>query len=274
MQPARAEYLISRADRAIIWHTRKATGAGASATMINEVILMKRTAAVLMVIVLCTLLIPTAVWADSNAAQVKPPTTGLVTASTFAWVRSGPGTQYKTLERLYRGTSVTILETVQGQTVYSGQPNWYRIGEGRYIYSALVKVTSAAVPGPGTSPQTDANAGKWIEVDLSDHLLTAWDGNTVFLTTLVSIGKASTPTVTGTFHIYAKYHSVNMSGPGYYQPNVPHTMFFYRGYAIHGAYWRTTFGLNVSHGCVNLNLTDAATLYDWAPTGTKVVIHA
>jgi lipoprotein-anchoring transpeptidase ErfK/SrfK len=64
-----------------------------------------------------------------------------------------------------------------------------------------------------------------------------------------------------------------MSGPGYYQPNVPHTMFFYRGYAIHGSYWRKTFGLNVSHGCVNLNLTDAATIYAWTPIGTKVVIH-
>jgi lipoprotein-anchoring transpeptidase ErfK/SrfK len=64
-----------------------------------------------------------------------------------------------------------------------------------------------------------------------------------------------------------------MGGPGYYLPNVPHTMFFYRGYAIHGTYWHTKFGQGVSHGCVNVNLTDAARLFEWAPNGIKVVIH-
>lgn len=234
---------------------------------------MKRSALVLVAIILATLLLPAIASADSSAAQVQPPSTGVITAGSFAWVRAGPGTQYRTLQRLYRGATVTILETVKGQAVYSGQPNWYRIGDGRYVYSALVKVASSPAPGPSTAQPPVASAGKWIEVDLSDHILTAWEGNTVYLTTLVSVGKPSTPTVKGTFHILSKYRYVNMSGPGYYQPNVPHTMFFYRGYAIHGSYWRKTFGLNVSHGCVNLNLTDAATLYAWTPIGTKVIIH-
>jgi len=235
---------------------------------------MKRSALVLVAIILATLLVPGVALADNNAATVKPPSTGVVTAASYAWVRSGPGTQYATVQRLYKGASITIIETVKGQAVYSGQPDWYRIGAGRYIYSGLIKVTGFAAPGPSTSPQPPiTNAGKWIEIDLSDHLLTAREGDAVFLTTLVSVGKPSTPTVKGTFHILSKYRSVNMSGPGYYQPNVPHTMFFYHGYAIHGSYWRKTFGLNVSHGCVNLNLTDAATLYAWTPIGTKVVIH-
>ncbi len=51
-------------------------------------------------------------------------------------------------------------------------------------------------------------------------------------------------------------------------------MFFYAGYAIHGTYWHNNFGQNVSHGCVNVNLTDAAWLYAWTPLGTKVVIHS
>ncbi len=33
-----------------------------------------------------------------------------------------------------------------------------------------------------------------------------------------------------------------MSGPGYYLPGVPYSMYFYKGYAIHGSYWHENFG--------------------------------
>jgi lipoprotein-anchoring transpeptidase ErfK/SrfK len=118
-----------------------------------------------------------------------------------------------------------------------------------------------------------ATGERWIEVDLAQRRLIAHEGNSIFLTTIVSIGKASTPTVKGTFRIYTKLRATRMSGPGYNLPNVPHTMYFYRGYAIHGAYWVKTFGGRVSHGCVNVNLTDAATLFNWASVGTRVWIH-
>jgi lipoprotein-anchoring transpeptidase ErfK/SrfK len=221
------------------------------------------------------LLAPTLAQADSNASVAAAQQVGTVnTPGSFAWVRSGPGTQYKTVGKLSHGASVTILEAVPGQAVYSGKPTWYRIGDGRYVYGSLVKVASPIPPAsPTPTPPPQANTGKWIEVILSQHTLIAWEGNTPFLTTLVAIGKPSTPTVKGTFSIYAKYLSVNMSGPGYYTPRVPHTMFFYKGYAIHGTYWHSNFGQDVSHGCVNVNLDDAAKLYAWAPVGTKVVIH-
>jgi len=126
------------------------------------------------------------------------------------------------------------------------------------------------------SPDAAASAGsgeRWIEVDLTQRRLYAHEGNRIVLTSLVSIGKPSTPTVTGTFRIYAKLRSTRMRGPGYNLPNVPHTMYFYRGYAIHGAYWVKTFGTRISHGCVNVNLKDAAWLFNWASVGTRVVIH-
>jgi lipoprotein-anchoring transpeptidase ErfK/SrfK len=64
-----------------------------------------------------------------------------------------------------------------------------------------------------------------------------------------------------------------MSGPGYNLPNVPYTMYFYRGYAIHGTYWHNNFGSPMSHGCVNLATPDAQWLYNWAPMHTRVVSH-
>jgi lipoprotein-anchoring transpeptidase ErfK/SrfK len=118
-----------------------------------------------------------------------------------------------------------------------------------------------------------ASKGKWIEVDLSSQRVYARQGNRIVRKMVVSTGLARYPTPTGRFRIYAKYRSVRMTGPGYNLPNVPHTMYFYRGYALHGTYWHHNFGRRMSHGCVNLKRKDAAWLYKWAPRGTLVVIH-
>jgi lipoprotein-anchoring transpeptidase ErfK/SrfK len=114
---------------------------------------------------------------------------------------------------------------------------------------------------------------RWIDVDLSEQRLIAYQGNEPARSIRVSTGLPRTPTVVGRFKIYVKYKAVRMSGPGYDLPNVPHTMYFYRDYALHGAYWHTNFGRPMSHGCVNLPLPDAEWLYDWASVGTLVVVH-
>jgi lipoprotein-anchoring transpeptidase ErfK/SrfK len=77
----------------------------------------------------------------------------------------------------------------------------------------------------------------------------------------------------GTFTIYAKYELAPMSGPGYYLPNVPYIMYFYRGYGLHGTYWHSNFGQPMSHGCVNLATPDAQWLFNWADVGATVITH-
>jgi lipoprotein-anchoring transpeptidase ErfK/SrfK len=238
---------------------------------------MKRLNAFLAIAIVLSIVLslPATASADSGA-DVRASLTGTVyVPGSFAWVRSGPGTAYKTVGRLYHGAAVTVMEAVAGPSVYGGKPLWYRVGDGRYVYSSLVKVSVALTPTPTPTPAPapQANSGKWIEVILSQFKLIAWEGDTAVLTTIVAIGKPSTPTVKGTFRIYSKYRYKDMSGPGYYQPRVPHAMFFYGGYSIHGTYWHQKFGQAVSHGCVNVNLTDAEWLYNWAPIGTKVVVH-
>lgn len=52
-------------------------------------------------------------------------------------------------------------------------------------------------------------------------------------------------------------------GTYYNLPNVPNNMFFYQGYAIHGAYWHNNFGHPMSHGCVNAPLNQVAQLFEW-----------
>jgi lipoprotein-anchoring transpeptidase ErfK/SrfK len=42
---------------------------------------------------------------------------------------------------------------------------------------------------------------------------------------------------------------------------MPHSIFFYYGYAIHGTYYISRLGRRASHGCVRLHPSHAATLY-------------
>lgn len=114
---------------------------------------------------------------------------------------------------------------------------------------------------------------RWIEVNLSNQTLTAWQGDVAVLSTYISSGVAATPTVTGRFRIGAKYPSQRMVGPGYDLPGVTSVMYFYGAYAIHGAYWHNNFGMPMSHGCVNMRDGEALMLYNWAAPGTEVYVH-
>lgn len=127
-----------------------------------------------------------------------------------------------------------------------------------------VKVNPAAAP---------ANGRRWIEVNLSEQTLTAWQGDIAVMHTYISSGRSPTPTVTGHFKIGRKYSSQRMVGPGYDLPGVPWVMYFYGGYAIHGAYWHNNFGHPMSHGCVNMTPGESQILYNWAPSGTEVYVH-
>jgi lipoprotein-anchoring transpeptidase ErfK/SrfK len=135
------------------------------------------------------------------------------------------------------------------------------------------------IPGSGSSPSpqppspSPGGSGRWIDVNLSAQRLTAYSGSTPVRSTLVSTGLPRTPTVTGSYRIYAKYASSTMSGPGYYLPNVPYAMYFYRGYSIHGTYWHSNFGRPMSHGCVNMPTSEARWLFYWASVGTLVKVH-
>lgn len=159
------------------------------------------------------------------------------------------------------------------------------------------KPEQIAVLGETTSIQTN----KWIEVDLSEQTLRAFENGQLIMETKVSTGKwGRTPT--GTFTIANKFRYVKMSGGSrelgtyYYLPNVPYVMFFgnsqipeSRGFSLHGTYWHNNFGTPMSHGCINLSVPDSEKLFAWARPemtdgvssqaasqenpGTKVIIH-
>lgn len=125
----------------------------------------------------------------------------------------------------------------------------------------------------GGMPVEVAEDEPWIDVNLSEQMVYAYVGRQLVNSFLVSTGTWRTPTVTGQYRIYVKYRYTDMAGPGYYLPNVPYTMYFYKGYGLHGTYWHNNFGTPMSHGCINLRTEDAEWLFDFASVGTLVNIH-
>lgn len=130
----------------------------------------------------------------------------------------------------------------------------------------------------GNSSRINSNyapvaGSKRIEINLANQTLTAWYGDSIALNTTISSGTDYAPTVTGRYHIDRKYAVQRMVGPGYDIPDVPHVMYFWDGYALHGAYWHNNFGVPMSHGCIHLRPSEAEYLYNWADFGTEVYVH-
>ncbi|MCU0548784.1 MAG: L,D-transpeptidase [Leptolyngbya sp. Prado105] len=114
---------------------------------------------------------------------------------------------------------------------------------------------------------------RWIEVNLAKQRLFAWEGKKQVYAVIVSTGKASTPTLKGVFEVQSQHRFARMQGDDYDMPDVPYTMYYSGGYAIHGAYWHHNFGTPVSHGCVNVAVDHAKWLFYWAEVGTPVVVR-
>ncbi len=158
-------------------------------------------------------------------------------------------------------------------TEYLGDQVWYLIGPHQWINQIYVgKVAPKASPG-GVDPDA-----RWIEVDLFEQTLAAYEGQRMVYATLVSTGLRGWDTPPGLFQVWLNVQSRKMSGgygrPDYYfLEDVPWTMYFNRDIALHTAYWHDGFGYRHSHGCVNLPPLDAKWLYEWAPEDVSVWVH-
>ena len=126
---------------------------------------------------------------------------------------------------------------------------------------------------PDTPAITVGDGVRWIDVDLTNQMVHAYEGDTIVNSFVVSTGTWLTPTITGRHKIYVKVRMQDMSGPGYYLRDVPWVMFFSGDYGLHGTYWHNNFGTPMSRGCVNLTIDDAAWLFSWASVGTVVNVH-
>lgn len=140
---------------------------------------------------------------------------------------------------------------------------WYQIAPDQWVHQHRIAKTQplATIPDGVT---TDI----WVSIDLYEQVLVAYNGERPVFTTLIASGLPRWPTYEGLFNIYYRnpreYMSWGKVGDDFYAlEEVPWTMFFDEGRALHGAYWHDGFGYRRSHGCVNMSITDAKWLYDW-----------
>lgn len=123
-------------------------------------------------------------------------------------------------------------------------------------------------------------AGKTIEVDISEQRLYAYENGKQVYTALVSTGIDKYPTPEGKFFVDKKIDkkdyewSYGPNNPDNYDiKDVKYNLRFYPSYYLHYAYWHNSFGRKRSHGCVNMDLKTSEWIYPWADLGTPVLIH-
>ncbi len=213
----------------------------------------------------------------------------------FAWLRpSGVDDGL----RFVSGAAARGLDSLLATETYTATPTSTASPTPSATYTPTATLTPTATatftntPTPSPTPTATSGANpkdieklnvelpdgigqneRWIDIDLTHQTLSAYEGTDLVNTFVVSTGRAGTPTVTGTFHIWVKVRIQAMSGPGYYIENVPWVMYFYQSYGIHGTWWHHNFGTPMSAGCVNMTIPDAEWMYGWASVGTTVKVH-
>lgn len=186
------------------------------------------------------------------------------------------GTQVSNTDAVVQQLSQALIHGTPVQAAFETSPLPAKVTKAK---------APAAAPAPAdpAAPAPEPTGEKWIDVDLSAKTVTAYVGETpVWGPVKIVDGKKDYETVTGTYEIYNRLEKQDMTNASrypqsdsryYYTKDVPWVQYFHNGYAFHGAPWRDSFGYSGSHGCVNMKVSDAKWLYNWASTGTKVVSH-
>ena len=104
-----------------------------------------------------------------------------------------------------------------------------------------------------------AQAGVVVRIDkLSQRMTVAVDGRSAYVWP-VSTGRGGFGTPAGRFR--PQWLARRWFSTRYYGSPMPHSIFFHKGYAIHGTNHISRLGGPASHGCVRLHPAHAATLF-------------
>lgn len=106
-------------------------------------------------------------------------------------------------------------------------------------------------------PQT----GKHVEFDWSRQVLVLADKGRPYRVYHTSSGKASTPTVFGSYRFYLQTPGTNAKG-------MVHSSYFIGGYAIHG--YASVPNYPASHGCLRVPIPNAASIFGWIDIGDPI----
>ena len=204
-----------------------------------------------------------------RASEFRGVQLGEDTLRPFAWVLKaswpaaspgGPAVKDAPLLRRYdRVYTFASVEDEEGA-------RWYLVGAEQWLPAARL-----AVVLPAQKPRV-ISRDRWLAVDLTQQVLLGYWQDTPQFATLVSSGIEGRATPLGVYEIWARLDLDSMSGftgapDAYGLESVPWVLYYDESIGFHGTYWHDGFGAPLSHGCVNLSISDAAFVYQWTVDG-------
>ncbi len=193
-----------------------------------------------------------------------------------AWVARRPANVHekphgRIERRLERHVRVRI-ERIKG--------GWAKLREGGWM-----KNSDLARPKLVPPPEGVGDHDRWIDVDVAQQVLVAYQGTQPRFATLVSSGRDSKASETpiGVFELWVKLDYTDMDdiertdiARNYSIQDVPWVQFFKGSYGFHAAFWHNDFGRRRSHGCINLSPADARYLFQFTepvlPAGWNAIL--
>ncbi|MEI8258057.1 MAG: L,D-transpeptidase, partial [Deltaproteobacteria bacterium] len=169
-----------------------------------------------------------------------------------------------------RAPRLSVYHVTNDPPATYGRAQYYRTTDGLYLNSRNVRLVHTTAPPAEVGPTE-----KWVEVNLDRQMLIAYEGPRPVYVTLISSGRRNREdetrnyeTIQGGFRIQSKHVSTTMDGNSagdgpYSIEDVPWVMYFENSFALHGAFWHTSFGQMHSHGCINMSPPDARWLFNW-----------
>lgn len=162
---------------------------------------------------------------------------------------------------LYRYDMVNLF----GHVIAEDGWRWYMVGPDQWIEQRVLSK-------PVKHERPEGVEGRWVSIDMYEQVLIAYENDTAVYATVISTGLPGTDTNEGLFRVWAALPQDRMSGaagaPNAYDlTGVPWVQYFDGGISLHGTYWHDNFGYRRSRGCVNLSISDARWVFEWAQEG-------
>jgi lipoprotein-anchoring transpeptidase ErfK/SrfK len=187
------------------------------------------------------------------------------------------------LDEIAEKFGVTVKQLVKANGLRSTK----RVIPGTVLTIPTLAEPDAVSPAVAKTISPQPTDGKVIYVSLSQQRMWAYDGDQLFMETLVSTGlpteeNPNRDTKPGVFRIKTKMPE---AWAGLWGLRMPHWMGIYDSgdlengihampYTKSGRTVRWRVGTQGSYGCIVLNAPDMAKLYRWAPFGTLVVVRS
>ncbi|MBX3183000.1 MAG: L,D-transpeptidase [Polyangiaceae bacterium] len=185
------------------------------------------------------------------------------------WVYQRTASLHDKPEGRRTGTLSQFESARYTEVVVRSKRRWFKTPHG------WVSEREVRAPTPSEPPEEARPDERWIDVELEQQVITAYQGRVPVFSALASTGrgrgKSEMATPVGVHRVWVKLRTGDMdnleneyAGRYYAIEEVPWVLYFKRGYGLHGTFWHRRFGNKQSHGCVNLTPRAAERLYHWS----------